>query len=347
MKVKTAKSADKAVAEVLKLSGWNRQEFRELVETQKWTEEQVRREIEQQLNTGRSFAKISTELAVISGWRMSALNGIFKAIKEAARAAKNKKLVIVEKELVIIVDPETIVYASKPRADFVKWQDSLLRVPGSRLYRVRKWGDPVMLRYGFDVNKVNTTNFQAVGLYNDGNKEFGAVSNFIRISHEEVMRLKAMQIEDNYVAKIKDWRSQKMTWLCKPRGTIYFFGNPSDVWQSAPQINWGTLALGGNLVQVVGTQIIRAKMRDGTKRDVKMARLQGFTASDWGRPLDDLLAEGLVHRCFCAYKNNNFGDSPKGIVYSPFYSPRGRDFAGLAEANALYIPTEWLEPKNP
>ncbi|HET9911896.1 MAG TPA: hypothetical protein VFQ13_08405, partial [Anaerolineales bacterium] len=88
IKIRTAKSAEKVVAEVIKLSGWNRQEFRELIGTQKWTEEQVRREIEQQLSTGRSFAKISTELAVISGWRMSALNGIFKAIKEAARAAK-------------------------------------------------------------------------------------------------------------------------------------------------------------------------------------------------------------------------------------------------------------------
>jgi hypothetical protein len=183
--------------------------------------------------------------------------------------------------VVIVVDPATIVHASKPLADFVKWQDSLLHVPGSRLYRVRKWGDPVMLRYGFDVNQVNTTNFQAVGLYNDGNKEFGAVTNFIRISHAEVIQLKAMQIEDNYVAKIKDWRKQKMTWLCKKRGTIYFLDDKSDEWQNAPQIRWGTLALGGNLVQVVGTQIIRAKLRDGTTRDVEMARLKGFTASDW------------------------------------------------------------------
>jgi hypothetical protein len=344
-KLKATKSAEKAVAELVRLSGWKRQELKKLVEAQKWTEEQIRSEIEQQLVTGKSARKISMELAVISGWRKPALSRMFKAITETTKAAGNKKRITVRKELLIIVDPASIVYASKPLADFVKWQDSLLRVPGSKLYRVRKWGDPVMVKYGFDVNVVNTTNFQAVGLYNDGNREFGAVSNFIRISHEEVMRLKAMQIEDNYVARITDWRSQKMNWLCKHAGTIYFFDKTYGSWRSASEICWGTLALGGNLVQVVGTQVIRAKLRDGTKRDVEMARLQGFTELDWGRPLDDLLAEGLVHRCFCAYKSNHFGDSPKGIVYSPFFSPRGRDFAGLAEAKALYIPTEWLELK--
>jgi hypothetical protein len=97
---------------------------------------------------------------------------------------------------------------------------------------------------------------------------------------------------------------------------------------------------------VEGTEVVYAKMRDGVKRDVEVARLKGFSPLDWGRPLDDLLAEGLVHRCFCAYKSNHFGDTPKGIVYSPFYSPRYWEFPGKkAHPTALYIPVEWLEPK--
>jgi hypothetical protein len=200
-----------------------------------------------------------------------------------------------------------------------------------------------MTKYGFDVNKINSSNFQAVGLYNNGSREFGAITNFIRISHAEVMKLRAMQIEDDYEAKIENWRAQKMNWLCKYRGTIYFFDDEGDQWPTAPCIRWGTLALGGNLVQVLGTEMIQAKMRDGLIHKAAMARLQGFRPSDWGRPLDELLAEGLVHRCFCAYKGNHFGDSPKGIVYSPFFSVRNRDFAGLAVATDLYIPMEWLE----
>jgi hypothetical protein len=160
-----------------------------------------------------------------------------------------------------------------------------------------------------------------------------------------VLKLKAMQIEDEYEVKKEDWRSQKMEWLCDYRGTIYFYDGPSDDWKSAPCIRWGTAAIGGNVVHVLDIEIIEAKMRDGVTRKVEMARLKGFRASDWDRPLDPLLAEGLVHRCFCAYKNNAFGDSPKGIVYSPFFSPQDWDFTGKAKADALYIPTEWLEPK--
>jgi hypothetical protein len=202
-----------------------------------------------------------------------------------------------------------------------------------------------MVKHGFDVNQASPSNFQAVGLYNNGNKQFGAVSNFLRIPHDDVMKLKAMQIEDEYVDKRDDWRNQKMNWLCKFRGTIYFCDDEEEGWPSAPQIRWGTLALGGNLVQVEGTEVIRTKLRDSEVLDVEMARLKGFRATDWSRPLDELLAEGLVHRCFCAMANNRFDDSPKGIVYSPFYSPLDWRFSGTAKPTTLYIPAEWLEPE--
>ncbi|MBN2119295.1 MAG: phage tail tape measure protein, partial [Anaerolineales bacterium] len=346
----TVKSTNKIAAELAKQSGWKQHEIlsriKKLIIAEKWIEPHLRAEIERRLEFGTAVNKLSGELAGISGWKKWEISKMVKKIrKEQETSAKKADAKIVE-EPVIVVDPETIINASKPLAEFVEWQKSLLAGTNSKLYQVRKWGDPVMKKYGFDVNQVNTTNFQAVGLYNDGNKEFGAISNFIRISHSEVMKLKAMQIEDDYVAKRKDWRSQKMNWLCKFRGTIYFFDEPGDQWQSASRIRWGTLALGGNLVQVLGTEMIQAKFRDGVIRKAEMARLQGFRTSDWGRPLDELLAEGLVHRCFCAYKSNHFGDSPKGIVYSPFFSVRNRDFAGLARPMALYIPVEWLEPKD-
>jgi hypothetical protein len=316
------------------------------IETERWTEEQLLGEIKKRFKVGKSISKVSTELAEISGWKKPEISKLLKSRMGQTKKTRNKARAIIEEERIAAADPQTIVHASKRLAEFVEWQNNLLSIPGSRLYRVRKWGDPVMVKYGFDVSQTNTSNFQAVGLYNNGSREFGAISNFIRVSHADVLRLKALQIEDDYEVKREDWRSQKMNWLCKFRGTIYFFDNDSDQWRTAPYIRWGTLALGGNLVQVVGTEIIRAKMRDGTTRKVEMARLKGFTISDWNRPLDNLLAEGLVHRCFCAYKRNHFGDSPKGIVYSPFYSPQGWDFAGTAKATALYIPVEWLEPKD-
>ena len=317
--------------------------LKNLIVTEKWNEPQLRAEVEKRLEFGTSANKILDQLADPSGWKKWEISRLVKKIKEEEKMNANQAHAKVAEEPVIVVDPNTIIHASKPRAEFLVWQDSLLSQPNSNLRKVRKWGDPVMVKYGFDVNQVNCTNFQAVGLYNNGTKEFGAVSSFIRISHAEVMKLKAMQIEDDYIARREDWRSQKMNWLCKFRGTIYFFDDPSDQWPTAPCIRWGTLALGGNLVQVLGTEIIQAKFRDGVIRKAEMARVQGFRASDWGRPLDELLADGLVHRCFCAYKSNHFGDSPKGIVYSPFFSVLNRDFAGLASPTSLYIPIEWLE----
>src|SRR6185503_9342433 len=64
----------------------------------------------------------------------------------------------------------------------------------TKLYRIRKWGDPVMLNLGFDVDQVKTTNFQAVGLYN---KEtgFGGVTNFLHILRADVEKLQAMQFD--------------------------------------------------------------------------------------------------------------------------------------------------------
>jgi len=214
----------------------------------------------------------------------------------------------------------------------------------SKLYRVRRWGDPVMLGFGFDVDAVGTSNFQAVRFYN---KEtlFGAVTNFVRILREDIDHLHAMQFDQDVDGKMCT-RDIKMNWLVKHRGTIYMTDNPTDEWQTAPQIRWGTLALGGNLVQVEGFEEIRLKLGDEKKpRLHKMARIACFRKTDWARPLDELLAEGLVHRCYCAYKNNQFGDSPKGIVYSPVFSPLDWDFVGTAKPKTYYLPFEWLEPK--
>jgi len=224
----------------------------------------------------------------------------------------------------------------------------LLIAPGpaleSKLFRLRRWGDPVMLKLGYDVNQVGTTNFQAMGLYN---KEtgFGAVSNFIRILHDDIDNLRNMQFDQTIDGKTYS-KDNKMNWLCGFRGNLYMYEDKADDWPAASSIRWGTVALGGNLVQVDGFEDIKVKL-PGEKAVAihRMARVVGFRKTDWARPLEELLAEGLVHRCYCAYKDNKFGDSPKGIVYSPFYSPLDWDFSGAKQPSAFYIPTEYFELK--
>src|SRR4030095_15055185 len=112
--------------------------------------------------------------------------------------------------------------------------------------------------------------------------------------------------------------------------------------ETAKFIQWGIITLGGNLVQVEGEEEIEIKI-DGVKKTERMARLVGFKKKDWYRPLDELLAEGLVHRCFCVYGSRNKPiDTPKGIIYSPLFSPLEWTFAGQARPKALYLPFYYL-----
>lgn len=227
----------------------------------------------------------------------------------------------------------------------------------SSVYRVRKWGDPIMVQQGgFSVRLIGTSNFQAIGLYNKANNQQGGVSNYLRIPQIDVKRLAAMQLEDEFVDKkpgwnrsfnMEQWRVQKMNWLSKERGTIYFHfhRNVAGDWSTLSYIEWGTICLGNNYVTVEDVETMNVAIRDNIRRPRQMARLKGFTPSDWDRPLQELVAAGLVHRCYCAYlDDDSIGDSPKGIVYSPFWSPKHWQFIGPGQKqpDAFYIPMDWL-----
>lgn len=211
--------------------------------------------------------------------------------------------------------------------------------PTPPLYRLRVWGDPILVQEaGLSVSIAGTTNFQAIGLYNQVTG-WGGVSNHLTIPRADIDRLIALQVEDEYEDKRDDWRSQKMNWLCKEEGTIYFKGD----WRTSSEINWGTIGLGNNLVQVEDVEdMLIATKNDPRKRLRRMGRLVGFRRADWGKPLKELLETGLVHRCYCAYKGDVLGDTPKGIVYSPFWSPLDWDFAGTAQPEAFYLPMDWM-----
>ncbi len=202
------------------------------------------------------------------------------------------------------------------------------------LYKVKIWGDPIMVKQGFEVVEAGSTNFQAVKLFiEDGS--CGGVTSFLRIQRDDINKLKSLQVADNYNAK------QKMEWLCSHRGSIYMYENEDDSWETAPSMRWGTISLGGNLVMVDAIVDMVAKPPDGIRRELKMARLVSFRKTDWGKTWKT--HPHLVHRAYCAYKNNQFGDSPKGIIYTPLFSPLDWDFAGTQQPKAFYLPLEWLE----
>ena len=213
--------------------------------------------------------------------------------------------------------------------------------PVVEVRRLRIWGDPILVKEAdLSTAIVNTSNFQAIGLYN---KEtgWGGVSNFLRIPHGDMLGVEAMQIPDDYTAH------EKMRWMCNDyRGKIYMWDDRSTNWESDP-LRWGTIGLGGNYVQIDGYETFTNFYlpKNTFYASVRMARLVGFRKSDWGRPLNELVAQGLVHRCYCAYrtpKEDTFGDSPRGIVYNPFWSPLDWEFTGAKKPSAFYVPEHWL-----
>lgn len=195
----------------------------------------------------------------------------------------------------------------------------------------------------------SNSNFQAVGVYSKSNNQMGGVSNWMRIPIADYKRIGNWQPNDEYEAKRADYANQKLGYLSGYKGTVYFWFHltpGAEDWTNLQTIEWGTICLGGNLVQVEGVEILTVKTPDGIRRTREMARLRGFRAEDWNRPLPDLLADGLIHRCFGAYTDANvFRDSPKGIVYTPFWSPKDWVFIGpnQPQPTAFYLPLSWLE----
>ncbi|HEY3475988.1 MAG TPA: hypothetical protein VGK56_15355, partial [Anaerolineales bacterium] len=237
-----------------------------------------------------------------------------------------------------------------------EWLLTLADEPRKNMYRVKRWGTQGMDKLEFDIDVLHkrgqSSNFQAIGLYNEATG-FGAISNFLVIPPEDVRKLEALQIEDEFEKKKEHWLRQKMTWLCQHRGSQYMFADEKNYrgewgWRRADGIRWGPIGLGGNLVQVVDMDWLKVKLPSRKDvEEVKMAKLKGFRRSDWDRPLEELLAEGLVHRCFCVYKGNDIGDSPQGITYSPFWSPLDWEFLprdrGVRPPTAFWIPFAYLE----
>lgn len=200
------------------------------------------------------------------------------------------------------------------------------------LYRVRKWGDPIMSIQGFDTNAIDSSNFQAVplGKLKDGLVSFGATSAFLAIPRADIERLIALQPADGVTI------GEKMNWLVGA-GRPYFDGD----WKTSASIKWGTIVFGGQPVMIDQVIPLTADFPAGDRRKIDFGRLVCFRAGDWGKsPID---YPYLIQRATAAGMDNKYNDAPRGIMYSPVWSPLGWDFAGTWQPDAFYIPMEWLE----
>src|SRR5215216_6495749 len=82
-------------------------------------------------------------------------------------------------------------------------------IPESRIFRVRKYGDPVMVaQAGADINiKTVDSNFGVIPLYCPEDETWSAVAKYVKLNKADVKQLLKMQVQDQFKPK------QKMNWL--------------------------------------------------------------------------------------------------------------------------------------
>jgi hypothetical protein len=219
--------------------------------------------------------------------------------------------------------------------------------PGTELWKTRSWGDEILVRqaglsalYVLKNGKKRGSNFNPLPLWT-GSGVWSAIDNFLVIPRADVDKLIALQVADE--TKVE----QKMNWLVYDRkyDRPYWTDGKGD-WKTAPDICWGTIAFGGQLVLTDGDATFTTKMpEENTEREIPMKRLVCFRGRDWGVTHDS--HPWLIQRATQVDHKDQFSDTPKGVIYSPLWSPLDWDFPGKYKPMAFYLPLDWLQPFRP
>ena len=219
--------------------------------------------------------------------------------------------------------------------------------PGTELWKTRSWGDEILVRqaglsalFVLKNGKKRGSNFNPLPLWSNSGT-WSAIDNFLVIPRAEVDKLVALQVVDGTDVK------QKMNWLVfgGKYDRPYWTDGKGD-WQTAPEICWGTIAFGGQLVLTDGDASFTTKMpEENIEREVPMKRLVCFRRRDWGVTHDT--HPWLIQRATQVDHKDQFSDTPKGVIYSPLWSPLDWDFPGRFKPGAFYLPLDWLEPYQP
>jgi hypothetical protein len=197
------------------------------------------------------------------------------------------------------------------------------------LYRAKRYGDiPVReeaamhIPYQFPPPWGDKGNFQNMFLFSvqPDFQEFGDVHLTLKIPNADFRRIERFQPMDGFDI------GYKMAWLSALYKESIYWTEPGEDWKSGADLWWGTIILGNNIVQVIRTETFHnvTMRKDLFREKVEMAICRGFTPADWDKPQKELIETGLLHRCTCAYTEKDIpGDTPVGIVYSPFWHPHG------------------------
>ena len=207
--------------------------------------------------------------------------------------------------------------------------------PPSNIRRVRKWGDPVMVKLmGLDVNLVGTTNFQVVQLATvdtNGRAWFGAVSQFQPNIDRAYLR-SLQHDKDGYTVQ------QKMNWLGEgsDKGRPYF--------EKTSGLAFGTCVFGGQVIEIDPKEYrVKCQYRNQNfdSYDQVFYRINGFRRSDIGKGYTFATHPNLIQRATAAYEDNKYIEFPRGEIFHPVWDCR--DWPANEQDGVLYIAAAFLE----
>jgi hypothetical protein len=209
------------------------------------------------------------------------------------------------------------------------------------IFRVRKWGDPIMVALqGADVNQVGTTNFQVIKTASFGNLNepyFNCIFRWQRFSEGgiEMTYLRSLQHDkDGFTI------NQKMNWLIGdatdgvPERPYWFNG---DGW-----VYFGPLLFGGQLVKVDPTPIWRVGEfpKTGVRENIKFYHVIGVRKSEFGK-YSHKTHPWFIQHATGAGRNNQYDEYPKGEIFHPVWSDI--DYPTNFGDGRIYIAEKFLE----
>lgn len=198
-------------------------------------------------------------------------------------------------------------------------------------------------------------------------RDWSAVTQKVRITHDDMMRIANVNLldfghpqnmSDDAIRAVKDVRladgytlNQKMKWLYNnqkagnpdPYAPMWGYGEwYAATWKEADgtlhpfQGNYGCMAWGGRQIAAsratrVFSVVLPAEPQGTRPHPITMRQICPFTRDDFGTRLEWLMPRATVAN----HPGSQFGDYPRGYVYSPGVFERpGYEY---------WIPISWLE----
>lgn len=200
----------------------------------------------------------------------------------------------------------------------------------SNVYRVRKWGDRVLVDLLGATTALVGDNFQVVktaSLSDNGAPEFNDIA---RVQIVDEVYLTEIQCADEYTVE------SKMNWLINIDGK-----GVRPYWKDGGErLKFGPFVFGGQWVQLGEEITVRGDYPNKPDQWITMRRVIGLRKADMAK-VSHTSHPYLIQRCTEVYGKDVYNDAPRGIIYHPVWSDE--DFPVNYGDGKMWLPVEFLE----